>query len=188
MGIVLTTDRLVLRQFTMADEDNVVDLDSDPDVMRYINGGRPTPRAEVRTVYLPGWMSYYARYPGYGFWAAEADGEFIGCVNLRPPAGHPTDEPELGYRLRKSAWGKGYATEISRALVDKAFTDCGAQRVYADAIIVNAASRRVMEKAGLTLVRTFHTPGEEFDEVEYGITRTEWLASRSPREQRCTSS
>ncbi|HEY3608472.1 MAG TPA: GNAT family N-acetyltransferase, partial [Pseudonocardiaceae bacterium] len=113
---------------------------------------------------------------------------FIGCVNLRPPAGHPTDEPELGYRLRKSAWGKGYATEISRALVGRAFTDRDARRVYADAVIVNTASRRVLEKAGLTFVRTFHTPGEELDEVEYAITRAEWLATRSSGERRCTSS
>src|SRR5882757_1199467 len=184
MHTFLTTDRLVLRQFTMADEDNAVELDSDPDVMRYLNGGRPTPRDEIHTRYLSAWMSYYTRYTGYGFWAAEADGEFIGCVNLRPPVGASPDEPELGYRLRKSAWGKGYATEISRALIDKAFTDCGAQRVFADTLAVNKGARRVMEKAGLKLIRIFHQawpdpiPGDELGDTEYAITRQEWLAQR----------
>ena len=184
MHIFLTTDRLVLRQFTMADEDNAVELDSDPDVMHYINGGRATPREEIRTDYLPAWLSYYTRFDGYGFWAAEADGKFIGWFHLRPPAGSPPDEPELGYRLRKSAWGKGYATEGSRALIDKAFTDCGAQRVFALTMAVNTGSRRVMEKAGLKLIRIFHQdwpdpiPGDELGDTEYAITRQEWLAQR----------
>lgn len=90
------------------------------------------------------------------------------------------DEPELGYRLRKGAWGKGYATEGSRALIDKAFTELGATRVFAETMVVNTASRRVMEKAGLRLVRTFHAdwpvriPGDEHGDVEYAIPREEW--------------
>jgi RimJ/RimL family protein N-acetyltransferase len=182
-NVFLTTERLVLRQFTMADEDNAVELDSDPDVMHYITGGRASSREEIRADYLPSWMGYYTRYPGYGFWAAEADGAFIGWFHLRPPVGSPPDEPELGYRLRKAAWGKGYASEGSRALIDRAFADFGAQRVFAHTMAVNKASRRVMEKVGLVLTRTFHEdwpdhiPGEEFGEVEYAITRTEWLAA-----------
>jgi RimJ/RimL family protein N-acetyltransferase len=182
MDIFLTTDRLVLRRFTMADEDNAVELDSDPDVMHYITGGQATPREEIRTDYLPAWLGYYTRYPGYGFWAAEADGRFIGWFHLRPPADSPSDEPELGYRLRKSVWGKGYATEGSRALIDSAFTESGAQRVFAHTMAVNQGSRRVMEKSGLTLLRTFHQdwpypiPGDHLGDVEYAITRPEWLA------------
>jgi RimJ/RimL family protein N-acetyltransferase len=87
MDIFLTTDRLVLRRFTMADEDNAVELDSDPDVMHYITGGLTTPREEIRTDYLPAWLSYYTRYAGYGFWAAEADGRFVGWF---PPTARPT--------------------------------------------------------------------------------------------------
>ncbi len=60
--------------------------------------------------------------------------------------------------MRKSAWGKGYATEGSRALIRKGFTESGVQRVTAEAMAANTASRRVMEKAGLTLVRTFSQP------------------------------
>jgi RimJ/RimL family protein N-acetyltransferase len=59
------------------------------------------------------------------------------------------DEVELGDRLRRSAWGMGYATEGSRALVDRAFAEPGVRRVYAETMAVNVASRRVLEKAGL---------------------------------------
>ncbi len=74
-----------------------------------------------------------------------------------PTAGRaPPDEVELGYRLRKSAWGKGYATEGSRALIRKGFGELGVRRMVAETMAVHGASRRVMEKAGLALVRTFH--------------------------------
>lgn len=92
----------------------------------------------------------------------------------------PADDLELGYRLRRAAWGRGYATEGSRALVRKAFTDLGARRVYAETMFVNTRSRRVMEKAGLSFVRVFHEewdealPGAEHGEVEYALTRDEW--------------
>ena len=182
MDVFLETDRLVLRQFTAADLDNLVELDSDPDVMRYITGGRPTPREQVRDEVLPAFLAYYERFAGYGFWAAveKATGQFIGWFHLRPPEGANPDEPELGYRLLRSAWGKGYATEGSRALIRKGFTELGIQRVFAETMAVNAASRRVMEKAGLKLVRSFHQPwpdqidGAEHGDVEYALRKAEW--------------
>ena len=182
--VFLTTDRLVLRRFTMSDEDNLVDLDSDPDVMHYITGGLPTPRTEIRNDYLPAYLDYYRRYPGYGFWAVDErdTGAFLGWFHFRPGPASPPDEAELGYRLLRSAWGRGYATEGSLALIAKGFTEFGVQRVYAATMAVNEGSRRVMEKAGLTLTRTFREdwpypiPGDEFGDVEYAITRPEWLA------------
>jgi RimJ/RimL family protein N-acetyltransferase len=182
MHVFLETDRLILRRFTEGDVDNLVELDSDPEVMRFINGGRPTPRDEIESVELPAFLAYYERFAGYGFWAAveKASGRFLGWFHLRPVEGAPDDEVELGYRLRRSAWGKGYATEGSRALIDKAFAELGARRVFATTMVVNVASRRVMEKAGLRFVRTFHQPwpdaieGEEEGDVEYALLRSEW--------------
>ena len=103
------------------------------------------------------------------------DGSISGRMEDAAPG-----EVELGYRLRKSAWGKGYATEGSRALIRKGFTEFGVQRVVAEAMAVNQASRRVMEKAGLKLVRTFHQPwpypieGDQFGDVEYALDKTGW--------------
>jgi len=182
MRIFLETDRLVLRRFTEADVDNLVDLDSDPDVMRFINGGRPTPREEIQNDTLPRFLDYYERFAGYGFWAAieRSTGAFVGWFHFRPPEGASPDVAELGYRLRKSAWGKGYGTEGSRALIRKGFTELGVRRVVASTMVVNVASWRVMEKAGLRLVRTFHQPwpdhidGEEHGDVEYALGKADW--------------
>ena len=184
MHVYLETERLTLRRFTPQDVDLVTELDADPAVMRYINGGRPTPRDEIRDDYLPFWLAYYDRGDRYGFWVAieQGSGGFVGWFHLRPQPEDPPDEPELGYRLKASAWGQGYATEGSRALIRKAFEDLGAQRVYATTMAVNVASWRVMEKAGLRYVRTFHQPwpdrieGEEQGDVEYALTREEWSA------------
>lgn len=187
MQVFLETDRLVLRRFTEDDVDLLVDLDADPEVMRYINGGMPTSRAEVADEVLPAFLGYYQRYPGYGFWAAieKATGQFLGWFHFRPKPDGYDDEPELGYRLRRSAWGRGYATEGSRALIDKGFAEFGVQRVFAETMAVNTASRRVMEKAGLRYARAFHAawpvriPGDEHGDVEYALDRDEWEQDRA---------
>ena len=187
--VLLTTARLVLREFTPDDVDHLVDLDADPAVVHFITGGRTTPRAEVEDEILPAYLAYHrseGHGAGYGFWAVEdrTSGTFLGWFHLRPEPGHPADEPDLGYRLRRDAWGHGYATEGSRALVDHAFAELGVRRVTASTMVVNTASRRVMEKVGLRLVRTFtadwpyRIPGDEHGDVEYAITREQWLADR----------
>ena len=184
MHIILETPRLILRQFAEADVDNLFDLNSDPEVMRYLTGGSPTPRDEIRDQIIPFHLGVYNRLDRLGTWAAEsrATGEFLGWFHFRP--GHESDlsNIDLGYRLRRSAWHKGYATEGSRALIDRGFTDLGVERVFAHTMTVNAASRHVLEKCGLTLVRTFpyewpfEIEGSEHGEVEYALTKPEWEA------------
>lgn len=182
MRIFLETGRLILRRFTADDVDLLVELDSDPAVMHFINGGRPTPREEIEREILPAFLGYYERYAGYGFWAAieKPTGVFLGWFHFRPRPESAPGEVELGYRLRKAAWGRGYATEGSRALIGKGFTEHGVERVVAETMVVNLASRRVMEKAGLSLVRTFHQEwpdhieGDEHGDVEYALRKTEW--------------
>lgn len=189
MQVFLETERLILRRFTEADVDNLVALDGDPEVMRFITGGRATPRHVIEHETLPAFLRYYERPDGFGFWAAieKAGGEFLGWFHFRPPPGGGPDDVELGYRLRKAAWGKGYATEGSRSLIRTGFVELGVRRVFAATMVVNVASRRVMEKAGLSLVRTFHQPwpdriaGEEHGDVEYALTRDDWALAREGR-------
>jgi len=182
MQIFLETERMILRRFTADDVDLLVELDSDPAVMRFITGGPATPREEIEQEYIPAYLEYYERYTGYGFWVAieKATGNFLGWFHFRPAPESPLDEPELGYRLRQTAWGKGYGTEGSRALIDKGFRELGVRRVVASTMTVNTGSRRVMEKCGMTLVRTFfmewpyEIEGSEQGDVEYAVTREEW--------------
>ena len=105
--VFLETHRLLLRRFTMADVDNLVELDGDPEVMRFINGGKPISHDEIQNEILPWFLHYYERFAGYGFWAAieKATGEFVGWFHFRPDDNAGPHEPELGYRLRRSAWG-----------------------------------------------------------------------------------
>jgi RimJ/RimL family protein N-acetyltransferase len=181
---ILETPRLTVREFTEDDVDNLFDLNGDPEVMRYITGGRPTPREVIRDEVIPFHLGVYDRLDRLGTWAAEstATGEFLGWFHFRPGPGNDITNVDLGYRLRRSAWNKGYATEGSRGLISMGFTDLGVERVFAHTMTVNTASRRVMEKCNLTLVRT--TPyegddiieGSEHGEVEYALTKPEWQA------------
>jgi RimJ/RimL family protein N-acetyltransferase len=186
VDVFLETDRLLLRRFTRDDLELIVELDSNPEVKRYIDNGAAVDRAELAAM-LDWWLGYYDRFEGYGFWAAieRSTGRFLGWFHLRPGEGAGPLEPELGYRLRREAWGQGYATEGSRALVDKAFAELGAARVNASTMAVNTASSRVMEKAGLRFVRTFHAdwavriPGDDEGDVEYAIDRAQWEHDRA---------
>ncbi|MBD0741284.1 GNAT family N-acetyltransferase [Streptomyces sp. CBMA152] len=186
MDVFLETERLVLRPFSDADADHLFALDSDPDVMRFINGGRPTSREAIRALTLPRLLHDYPCFGTRGYWAAEekGTGTFLGWFEFRPLDDDSTAVVELGYRLNKAAWGKGYAAEGSRALMEKGFTDLGVERVTANTMAVNTRSRRVMEKAGLSFLRNFTgdwpeaIPGSEHGEVEYDLVRDDWVRGR----------
>ncbi len=181
---MLKTPRLCIRQFTEDDVDNLFNLNSDPQVMRFL--GRPTSREVLRDEIIPFHLEVYQRLDRLGTWAAESagDGEFLGWFHFRPGPGGDITNIDLGYRLRRSAWNRGYATEGSRALISMGFTSLGVQRVFGHTMTVNAASRRVMEKCGLALVRTTSYEGPDAGiiegagqgEVEYAVTRAQWQA------------
>ncbi|MGW3077010.1 MULTISPECIES: GNAT family N-acetyltransferase [unclassified Kitasatospora] len=183
-AVFLATERLLLRRFTPADLDRLVELDGDPEVMRFLTGGKPSAREWLEEEVLPLFLEHYRRYGDLGWWAAEerCGGAFLGWFEFRPTREGERGEVELGYRLRRAAWGRGYATEGARALVRRGFAELGVERVVAYTMAVNAGSRRVMEKSGLSFVRTFHEdypemiPGSEHGEVEYAVTAEEWRA------------
>jgi RimJ/RimL family protein N-acetyltransferase len=157
--IFLETERLFLRVFTLSDAPLLYALDSDPDVMRFISKGTPTPLEKIVNTVLPGMLRYYETHDHLGFWAAHerASGDFIGWFHLKPDRFVP-EAIDLGYRLMRRCWGRGFATEGSRALIDKAFTVWDIDRVIAHTLVGNAASQRVMEKCGLRFERRFTYP------------------------------
>jgi RimJ/RimL family protein N-acetyltransferase len=179
----LETERMRLRRFTAADVDDLAALHGDPAVMRYIDN-HTVPRAVIENQTLPGFLRDYRELPpGLGHWAAvgKPGREFLGWFGLCPASSRGLDGgTELGYRLRPAVWGRGYATEGARALVRKAFTELGLDQVKATTMTVNTASRRVLEKAGLSLLRVFfldwpeYLDGAEHGDVEYALTRAGW--------------
>ncbi|MGW6128499.1 GNAT family N-acetyltransferase [Cellulomonas sp. NPDC055163] len=191
MDTYLRTDRVTLRRFRADDADLLIELDSDPAVMRYLSGGEPTAPELVRDRILPGLLAAYDRWTGaFGLFAAyeNARGAFVGWFCLRPERDGPLDEVELGYRLRRAAWGRGYATEVSAALLAKAFTELDVRAVWGDTMALNRPSQRVMEKVGMTVTRTLPTPddmlaveGSELGGYRYEITKDEWERQREVR-------
>jgi RimJ/RimL family protein N-acetyltransferase len=185
----LETARLILRRLTEDDADHLAALDSEPAVMRYLTGGAATPRDVIEREILPRFLRSYAR-EGFGVFAVieKSTGDFLGWISLRLNEGG--DDAELGYRLRTSAWGKGYATEGARTLIGRGFAALGLRRVLATTYEHNRTSRRVMEKLGMTLVRSYRmTPDElaaqdtfdgasqelwDGDDVEYALDRDAW--------------
>jgi RimJ/RimL family protein N-acetyltransferase len=179
----LETQRLVIRRFRASDLTALSALNRDREVMRYITG-RPTPAEEVRDQLLPRYLADQERSDGPGHWAADerATGMFVGWFALRAWAGQERTL-ELGYRLRRDAWGRGLATEGGLEMLRLAFTTLGADRVTAQTMTVNGRSRRVMERIGLRFVRTFHAEwsesieGSEQGDVEYALDRDAWVRS-----------
>ena len=184
----LQTARMYFRQFKDTDAPLLFELDSDPEVMRFISKGQPTPLSRIQNEIIPKFLNYYRQSPPQGFWAAHLHdtGEFIGWFHLRPST-LPAAEMELGYRLKRNVWGRGLATEGSRALLDKAFNEWSHEKVCAHTMADNLASRRVMEKAGLTFESEFYYAADmlhgwvEQDDrraVKYSIKRVEYFRQK----------
>ncbi|MEU8300476.1 GNAT family N-acetyltransferase [Micromonospora sp. NPDC048909] len=204
--LILRTDRLLLVPLADRHLELEIQLDSDPEVLRYLSG-RGRSRDEVVASHAQR-MAFAHKVDGLGYWMAfgsdggtrgstpperEEEGEFVGLLML-PPA-HGPDQPddptvaELGYRLVRRYWRKGLASEASRALLRHAFDTVGQSRVIAQTMTVNAGSRGVMEAVGMRYVRTYFPlwddppPGADLGEVEYEMTRAMWEAGRDPARQ-----
>jgi RimJ/RimL family protein N-acetyltransferase len=163
----MKTERLTLRRFTASDVELLVALNADPEVMRFLGNGQPMSPAEVVSAELP---RVLADHGPLGFWAAFAGEEFVGWFCAEPTP----DGTEIGYRLARSAWGQGYATEGAQLMVALA-RSAGATHVVATTMAVNTASRRVLEKVGMRYVRTWYgdwdvpIAGAEHGDVDYEL-------------------
>ena len=184
----LYTERLQLVPLSGAHLELEIALDADPEVMRYLTG-RALSRTEVERAHQLR-IAAAREVPGLGFWAGFAAGEFVGWWILQPP--HGPDQPkvageaDLGYRLMRRHWRRGYASEGARELIRYGFDDLGLNRIFAQTMAANTAARATMSAAGLSHVRAFISgpyddlvPGAEQGEVEYEITRGTWQRNRA---------
>lgn len=144
---ILVTDRLSLRRFTWADLDLLDRLASDPRVMRHLGGVKN--RAATETMLRVRVLEYYDQHPGLGFWATieRASGQCVGFHVLNHLQGEA--DIQVGYALFHDAWGRGYATEMTRALLHYGFATLRVPQIVAITNLENAASQHVLLKAGL---------------------------------------
>ena len=168
MADEIETERLRLVPVAAVHVDLLVGLDADPEVMRFLTDGEPSSIDDVTRI--------VEQERGHRWVAFERDGDaFVGWFGI-PPSG--PGEVELGYRLVRSAWGRGLATEGAQAMVALAWSQ-GAERIWAQTMAVNERSRRVMDAVGLTYVRTFfgtwsrNNEGAEHGDVIYALLRPE---------------
>ena len=165
----IETARLRLRQFTPADLGDLARIVADPEVMKYL--GRvpgPLTAAEAET-FLHSMIAHWARH-GFGRWAVveKQGGQLAGCAGFRSHEG----VAELNYLLDKPFWGAGLATEIAGACLRRGFGGHGFDLIVAFARPGNAASRRVLGKAGLRCLG--ETVAYGVNVVRYEITRDEF--------------
>lgn len=171
----LNTLRLALRPVTPADRADLVALEADPEVMRFLNGGRPVPEEACPD---SDFLTPRGTEPEVLAAHAHATGAFIGWFALFDDGRvDGVRTAELGYRLRRDAWGQGFASEGARALVAEALGRRGFGRVRAQTMSVNIGSRRVLEKVGFRQVEIVFPayphpfPGVEHGEVIYEVRR-----------------
>lgn len=159
---LLVTKRLILRRWTPADAEPMAAINRDPEVSKFLN--RPVDEAAVEGFYDV--MTEHWRVHGYGPWVvqlrgARDDGPLVGFAGLAhvPPFLSAAGEcPELGWRLSRSAWGRGYATEAAHAARDDAFGRLGIPSIISIIHPENQRSERVAAKLGMHLDRHIENP------------------------------
>jgi RimJ/RimL family protein N-acetyltransferase len=145
MSVILKTERLELREFLPQDAEQMYQLNLDPEVIRYT--GDP-PFASI--VEAADFLSAYDDYSrnGFGRWAVirKQDGAFIGWSGLKR---HDDGMVDIGFRFFQHEWGKGYATESAKAVLDCGFNELKLEEIIGRAAKANTASIRVLEKLGM---------------------------------------
>lgn len=152
-------------------------LDQDPEVMHFLNGGKPNSMDDINTVFLPRMAKYTNKDKGWGIWQVsnKITNEYLGWVLARPMEFFTdkanTDDIELGWRFFKKSWGNGYATEAAIAIKDALIAHGSISFVSALAVEENIASTQVMKKIGMSLLRKYRheDPLGDFDAVHYQV-------------------
>lgn len=183
----LQTSNLTINPCNPEDCGDFIALESDPEVMRFLSGGK----AVANVPSNPEEMFLRPRGTEPHVWTARrtGTGAFVGWFCLWPESGNVAD---LGYRLRREEWGKGLASEGASALINWGFNCAGYDKIIASTMAVNQASRRVLEKSGLIHMRTILVdwadaiPGGEQGEVHYEVSRLNWSRQAGrPNAPRC---
>jgi RimJ/RimL family protein N-acetyltransferase len=152
----LRTEQLVLREWRDADRDDWAALNADPEVMEFFPATLDRAQADAAFDRIATTLSER----GWGLWAVEREGRFLGFTGLNPVTFEAPFTPaiEIGWRLRRDAWGHGFASEAARAVMRFAFDDLRFGELVSFTSVGNARSRAVMERLGMT-----RDPADDFD-------------------------
>ena len=147
MHIVFETPRLILKQFTEEDSLLILQLNSDPEIVKYVHEPILTNEKQAKKILIDIILPQYKNNLGRWAMHTKTNNEFIGWCGLkyRPEL----DEIDLGYRLKKNAWGNGYATEAAKYTLDHGLNKLNLQLITGRAHIENIASIIVLEKIGM---------------------------------------
>ncbi len=151
MPLPLETERLLIRPFTSDDVEAVhLHVLSDADVMRWASPDRLPFSLEQSREAVERYVSQQ-QMAGFSMWAVvdRSSGALVGICGLIPYAWRGP-EVEIGYRIRRSSWRRGYATEAARASLAFGFAELGLERIVAVTDPMNVASKRVLEGIGMT--------------------------------------
>lgn len=173
----LETQRLILREISLDDLDKFYELDSNPNVQKYVGNKPVKDKSEIEQLILNLQKQYIEN--GIARWAVieKSTNEFIGWSGIKlikEPMNNHCDFYELGYRFIEKHWGKGYATETTTALVDYAFTNLNTDKIYAICDVENIGSKNVLEKTGLKLVEIFNYRDKPHNWFE--LSKSEWIS------------
>lgn len=160
--ILAESERLLLRELDYTDEDDLFEMDSDPEVHLFIENQPVQTRSEIKRVIEIIRKQYQEN--GIARWAVvdKVTGECVGWSGLkfhRQPINNQLNFYELGYRFKRKHWGKGYATEASRAVIEYGLHHLKVSTLYAITNPENISSRRVLEKLGFVYEETFDYEG-----------------------------
>lgn len=163
MKVFIETERLTIRELLPSDDAGMFELDSDPDVLKFLHMEPFKDIEESRQVIARVRQQYIDH--GIGRWAMveKKTNSFVGWTGLKylttPMNGH-VNIYDIGYRLIKRYWGKGYATESAIASRDYGFNTLKLKDIYAAAHAEHHASRKVLEKIGMKFVESFMYDGQ----------------------------
>ncbi|WP_102335239.1 GNAT family N-acetyltransferase [Salimicrobium jeotgali] len=165
------TERLILRERTIEDLEDCLEMDCEEEVVKYIPEVRELLNSQNKHIAFVK-ERIETKYPnGLGYWTIESkvnNGEFIGWI-LLIPIDNVGPEIEIGWRLKRDYWGAGYATEAARAILTYAFDTVDLENVVADIHPSNRGSIRVAEKLVFTVEDSVNENSDDY--VRYSIFR-----------------
>lgn len=179
--IFAETERVILREIIPSDIDGMFELDSDPEVHKFLGNKPVTDRKQIGNVINFIRKQYIDN--GIGRWAIvdKKTNDFIGWTGLKfvtDLTNNCKNYYDLGYRLKKKYWGQGIATETAIVSLDYAFNKLKVEEVYAAASCENVGSNKILQKIGLNLIETFY-----YEDIKcnwYKIDKNDYEKNKKP--------